>query len=136
MCFQENAHFIVVDLVLEVLEGVKWTLGIDQWTSMMDKPHDTHCKTRQKKERSSADDSPAHRQTCETHKHTHSEEHATTDSHWCENRDEEPGSDPEKKTLSFLSTDSGFEGKNILEKLFSRFSVDTFSTDDVESRYQ
>ena len=27
---QENAHFVVVDLVLEVLEAVKWTLSLSQ----------------------------------------------------------------------------------------------------------
>ncbi|GLD71033.1 uncharacterized protein AKAME5_002417400, partial [Lates japonicus] len=30
---KENAHFIVVDMVLEVLEGVKWTLSCDRRTS-------------------------------------------------------------------------------------------------------
>ncbi|KAM4730658.1 uncharacterized protein rubcnl [Anableps anableps] len=33
---KENAHFVVVDMMLEVLEGVKWTLSFD---SMVDK----HC---------------------------------------------------------------------------------------------
>ncbi|KAM9346917.1 protein associated with UVRAG as autophagy enhancer [Symphorus nematophorus] len=42
---KENAHFVVVDMVLEVLEGVKWTLSFDQWTSTMDTHQHTHCKT-------------------------------------------------------------------------------------------
>eukprot|EP00064_Thunnus_orientalis_P011995 superscaffoldBa00001790_g12028 len=39
---KENAHFIVVDMVLEVLEGAKWTLSFDQWTSVMDTHQHTY----------------------------------------------------------------------------------------------
>lgn len=73
VCVQENSHFIVVDLVLEVLEGVKWTLSSDIHQH-------THCNM------------------C-THRHTQEEE-------------EEEAEHP-PKTLSILSTDSGFEGKII-----------------------
>ncbi|XP_013882943.1 uncharacterized protein KIAA0226-like [Austrofundulus limnaeus] len=93
---KENAHFIVVDLVLEVLEGVKCTLGPDQWTSTVD----SECMMRQ---RSCAE------QDIGSHKHTDT----NTESQSCrENQDEEPesyNSDHQQKTLSFLSTDSGFE---------------------------
>ncbi|XP_037832250.1 protein associated with UVRAG as autophagy enhancer isoform X2 [Kryptolebias marmoratus] len=109
---KENAHFIVVDLVLEVLEGAKCTLGFNHWTSTMDKHQDTHCKMRTKKQRCSAEDTPPHRQACGIHKHMHSDKVTRTHScSWCEN-DGEPASyesDHQKKSLSFLSTDSGFE---------------------------
>uniref|UniRef100_A0A3Q3BFH4 Rubicon like autophagy enhancer n=1 Tax=Kryptolebias marmoratus TaxID=37003 RepID=A0A3Q3BFH4_KRYMA len=118
MCFQENAHFIVVDLVLEVLEGAKCTLGFNHWTSTMDKHQDTHCKMRTKKQRCSAEDTPPHRQACGIHKHMHSDKVTRTHScSWCEN-DGEPASyesDHQKKSLSFLSTDSGFEGTEGVE---------------------
>lgn len=96
-CFQENAHFIVVDLVLEVLEGVKFTLGPDQWTSTVD----SECMMTQ---RSCAE------QNIGTQKH---KDTRTESQSWCENQDEEPESfntDHQRKTLSFLSSDSGFEG--------------------------
>ncbi|KAK9537349.1 hypothetical protein VZT92_004976 [Zoarces viviparus] len=42
---KENAHFIVVDMMLEVLEGVKWTLSSDRWTSTMDTHQHSQCNT-------------------------------------------------------------------------------------------
>uniref|UniRef100_A0A3Q0R888 Rubicon like autophagy enhancer n=1 Tax=Amphilophus citrinellus TaxID=61819 RepID=A0A3Q0R888_AMPCI len=61
-CVQENAHFIVVDMVLEMLESAKWTLSLDQWLSTMDTHHDTHCQMC--RHTSSAQDSSPHKQTC------------------------------------------------------------------------
>lgn len=34
---KENAHFVVVDMVLEVLEGVKWTKSFNRWFSNMNR---------------------------------------------------------------------------------------------------
>lgn len=39
VCVQENAHFVVVDMVLEVLEGVKWNLSADDVRRRPDRGH-------------------------------------------------------------------------------------------------
>ncbi|XP_059198143.1 protein associated with UVRAG as autophagy enhancer [Centropristis striata] len=122
---KENAHFIVVDMMLEVLEGVKWTLSSDQWTSTKD----THCNMCTHRHTSLAQDTPAHEQRCKecTHTHTcsagdpkqgtcktlHKNTHSSyvhTHQHTQDEEEEEAGN-PEHppKTSSILSTDSGFE---------------------------
>lgn len=114
---KENAHFIVVDMVLEVLEGVKWTLSSDGWTSTMEShcdmcthrhthswtegvpPHEQRCKTNR------------HTQTCRPHRNTHSS-NVHTQQHRQDEEEEEAGNDETEhppKTFSVLSTDSGFE---------------------------
>nr|XP_020477223.1 protein RUBCNL-like [Monopterus albus] len=126
---KENAHFVVVDMVLEVLEGVKWTLSFDQWTSSIDMHQHTDCSSMYTHSHpNSAEDSPPHghrhAQNCsagdgkqENNKHkgdetTHSSEDAHT--HQCtqDTEEEEAGSDEaerQMKTFSVLSNDSGFE---------------------------
>ncbi|KAM8856601.1 protein associated with UVRAG as autophagy enhancer isoform 2-T5 [Spinachia spinachia] len=42
---KENAHFVVVDIILEVLEGVKWTLSGDRQTSRTDTRQGSHGNT-------------------------------------------------------------------------------------------
>ncbi|XP_040005276.1 protein associated with UVRAG as autophagy enhancer isoform X2 [Xiphias gladius] len=121
---KENAHFIVVDMVLEVLEGVKWTLGFDQWTSTMDA----------RAYRSSAEDSPTrehHEQGREANGHTQSgadgggsksrrsdktSHRRTRSAYLCTNQhtqEEEAtgndGAERQPKTFSVLCADSGFE---------------------------
>ncbi|MED6289812.1 hypothetical protein CHARACLAT_006800 [Characodon lateralis] len=128
---KENAHFVVVDMMLEVLEGVKWTLSFD---SMMDK----HCSVCTKRQRSSEQPNLTHRQTGQTHKPGQGSNGYSpqllscklrllvdqtkplqTDSHcavspehiWGKDN-EEPETDdsePQTKSPSILSTDSGFE---------------------------
>ena len=140
-CVQENAHFIVVDMVLEVLEGAKWTLSFDQRRSTMDSHHPTHCMMcMQSRTGSQVQESPPHRQTCKTpeeaqgcspgdakqtsYKRRHSDEDMRmphTDTHFSYGYQRTKGKDNEEsgneeakhpsKTLSVLSTDSGFEGK-------------------------
>ncbi|XP_045909030.1 protein associated with UVRAG as autophagy enhancer isoform X1 [Micropterus dolomieu] len=130
---KENAHFIVVDMVLEVLEGVKWTL-----TSTME-THGSMCTCGHT---SSAEDAPPHEhdqryETCEhshtcstddheqhNNKHSHSDDdvktsHTETHSsyvhthqHTQDEEEEDAGNDRaehQPKTFSVLSTDSGFE---------------------------
>uniref|UniRef100_A0A4W6CTF7 Rubicon PI3K-binding domain-containing protein n=1 Tax=Lates calcarifer TaxID=8187 RepID=A0A4W6CTF7_LATCA len=126
---KENAHFIVVDMVLEVLEGVKWTLSCDPRTSTQHTDYNmcTHRHT------NSAEDclTREHKQRCETHRLTqscssrqsrHSEKMSHRNTHssnvhtnrHTEDKEEEEdtGNDEaehQPKTLSVLSTDSGFE---------------------------
>ncbi|XP_062311513.1 protein associated with UVRAG as autophagy enhancer isoform X1 [Osmerus eperlanus] len=45
---QENAHFVVVDLVLEVLEAVKWTLSLSQGSAGSEHTQDRGEKTEPK----------------------------------------------------------------------------------------
>uniref|UniRef100_A0A7N6A4P2 Rubicon Homology domain-containing protein n=1 Tax=Anabas testudineus TaxID=64144 RepID=A0A7N6A4P2_ANATE len=73
-CVQENAHFIVVDMVLEVLEGVKWNLSSDQWTSSSDTHQHTDRRTCTHRHTSSAEDSllHEHKQRCKVCRHTQS----------------------------------------------------------------
>lgn len=40
---QENAHFVVVDMVLEMLEAVKWVVCLQQLKSTH--PHQDRCET-------------------------------------------------------------------------------------------
>lgn len=143
-CVQENAHFIVVDMVLEVLEGVKWTLSFDRWTSMMDTHQHTDCYMCTHRHTNSAEDTAPHEheQRCKACRHnqtcsagdpkqesnTHSDKdvktahgnthysHIHTHQHTQDEEEEEAGNDEaerQPKTFSFLSTDSGFEGKII-----------------------
>ncbi|KAM6978395.1 protein associated with UVRAG as autophagy enhancer [Tautogolabrus adspersus] len=69
---KENTHFIVVDMVLEVLEGAKWTL-------MMDTHQNTHCQT--------CTQQHTHCQAC-TQQHTHCQ--ACTQQHTSSSEDETP----------------------------------------------
>ncbi|XP_072253503.1 protein associated with UVRAG as autophagy enhancer [Leuresthes tenuis] len=134
---KENAHFIVVDMVLEVMEGAKWTLSFDQRTSTMDIHHPTHCMMcMQSRTSSQVQDSPPHRQMCETHeeaqgcstgdakqmsyKRRHSDEDMRmphTDTHFShtQGKDNEESEEAKhsSKTLSVLSTDSGFEDSGL-----------------------
>lgn len=100
-------------MVLEALEGVKWNLSLDQWTST--RQHTAEDSLLQERE------ACRHAQTCGTrdvrqdrNECTHSDEDVNTlhvDTHTPEqlqDRGEEPTHQP--KTFSVLSTDSGFEG--------------------------
>lgn len=142
MCVQENAHFIVVDMVLEVLEGAKWTLSFDQWTSAMDTHQHTYYKmcthghTGSAVEHMQKCKACRHTQHCSTvdakqedeksrhsdgdnetsHRNTYtSKTYAHTHQHNQDKEEEEAGNNEHQpKTFSVLSTDSGFEGKIIL----------------------
>lgn len=135
VCVQENAHFIVVDMVLEMLENAKWTLSLDQWRSTMD----TNCLMCKERHKSSAQESSPQKQTFRLHRHkvkcsrvdprrerykrrhldedmktSHRETHPCVEQQTQDKAEEEAGKDEPKhqmKTLSVLSTDSGFEGK-------------------------
>ncbi|CAG5865362.1 unnamed protein product [Menidia menidia] len=117
---KENAHFIVVDMVLEVLEGAKWTLSSDQWTSVTDPHEHKQCQNRSQAEEGKL--------TCDTHtdaqgsctadttqmtsnKDTH--RHYSCGNQHTQSRDDEESGNEEAahpiKTFSVLSTDSGFE---------------------------
>ncbi|XP_070694137.1 protein associated with UVRAG as autophagy enhancer [Pempheris klunzingeri] len=128
---KENAHFIVVDMVLEVLEGVKWTLSCNRWTSMMCTQQRTHCELcalsvtaedlpphehKQKRKACKCthtcnaadperddDVKSSHRSTCSSYVNTHQ--------HTQHEEEEETGNREaeQPKTFSVLSTDSGFE---------------------------
>ncbi|XP_028447260.1 protein RUBCNL-like isoform X2 [Perca flavescens] len=94
---KENAHFVVVDMVLEVLEAVKWSLSGEGWT---------HCDTCRDRHRSAAEDEQRHTQdNSETsHGNTH---YSGAHTHQRTQDDEEAEHLP--KTFSVLSNDSGFE---------------------------
>ncbi|XP_078118823.1 protein associated with UVRAG as autophagy enhancer isoform X2 [Sander vitreus] len=105
---KENAHFVVVDMVLEVLEAVKWNLSYEGWT---------HCNTCTDRHRSAArsEDEHRHPQICRvgdptqdntetSHGNTHSSGART---HQRTQDEEEAEQLP--KTFSVLSSDSGFE---------------------------
>ncbi|XP_037644952.1 protein associated with UVRAG as autophagy enhancer [Sebastes umbrosus] len=119
---KENAHFIVVDMMLEVLEGVKWTLRSDRQMSTMD----THCSMCTHRHTSSTEDTPPREQRCKTsqardpkqetnktsHRNTHSSYVRTRRRTQDEEEEEDAGKDEaehQRKTFSVLSTDSGFE---------------------------
>ncbi|XP_056245968.1 protein associated with UVRAG as autophagy enhancer isoform X1 [Seriola aureovittata] len=122
---KENAHFIVVDMVLEVLEGVKWTLSSERRTSTTDTRRHTDCNMCTRTCTSSADDSrrTAHRltQSCKqgseiSHRNTHSSHYVHTNQRTQEEEEEEEEEDTgndeaehQPKTLSAISSDSGFE---------------------------
>ncbi|KAF3694401.1 Protein RUBCNL-like [Channa argus] len=106
---KENAHFIVVDMVLEVLEGVKWTLTSQQQTSTDD-------RTCTRRDTTSAD-CPL-QSTQEDNKAGCSGEDVESsrnNTHQCTQdtgEEEEPGKNEIKhqpKSFSVLSNDSGFE---------------------------
>ncbi|XP_029282268.1 protein RUBCNL-like [Cottoperca gobio] len=109
----ENAHFIVVDMMLEVLEAVKWTLTSDGATSTTDTHRHTLCNT------SSVQHGAPHEQRCDTHtsyRKTHSYAHTRRHT-------QEEGAERETpKTFSVLSTDSGFEDCGIDASLTPRDS--------------
>ncbi|KAL6100538.1 rubcnl [Pungitius sinensis] len=95
---KENAHFAVVDMMLEVLEGVKWTLTSDRRTSGTDTRQHSHGSAR-----SLRDAPPQGRlQRREAGRRTRAcsagEEEAE------DHEDEHP-----PKTFSILSSDSGIE---------------------------
>ncbi|XP_041662456.1 protein associated with UVRAG as autophagy enhancer isoform X2 [Cheilinus undulatus] len=126
---QENSHFIVVDLVLEVLEGVKWTLMTETQQQTQGQINSQQHKQQQCKQQ--------HKQhiqtsTCFTvdsavtewlqqshnHKHTnaaeemqttHKNTHSYTLSHKHTQEVKDGQSEHQPKTFSVLSTDSGFE---------------------------
>lgn len=127
VCLQENAHFAMVDMVLEVLEGVKWTLSSEQ---QMDTTNttDTHQHTRTCTYTSWAEDSPIcehkhntlHTQSCKrgtdemSHTNTHSPHYIHTSQHTSDEEEGDTGGEDaehQPKTFSVLSSDSGFEGK-------------------------
>ncbi|XP_029386864.1 protein RUBCNL-like isoform X2 [Echeneis naucrates] len=85
---KENAHFVVVDLVLEVLEAAKWTLSSDR------KRH---------KYTTSAEDSPTH--SCSTAGQC---SRRRTKQHTQDQNDKDEAEHQPKK-FSVLSSDSGFE---------------------------
>ncbi|XP_034549126.1 protein associated with UVRAG as autophagy enhancer [Notolabrus celidotus] len=112
---QENAHFIVVDMVLEILEGVKWTL-------LKDTHKHTHCQSCTQQDTSSAEEEPSQRRNHrsnapEHHEERHSDDDVQTSfTHThssCTREDkEEAGKDEDDhqpKIFSVLSSDSGFE---------------------------
>ncbi|XP_033934605.1 protein associated with UVRAG as autophagy enhancer [Pseudochaenichthys georgianus] len=89
---KENAHFVVVDLMLEVLEGVKWTMDTQQHTH----PHTQHTHSN-----TVPHAHVTHTSYRKTHSaHTHTQDEVETGS-------EEVQHPP--KTFYILSTDSGFE---------------------------
>lgn len=95
---KENVHFIMVDLVLEVLEGAKWTLSVEEMT-------DLRLDMRLKRDWSS-DDVWQHCGDDGEQENEHLQHR--------EPREEEWETDPDEardklKTLSVYSTDSVFE---------------------------
>lgn len=134
LCVQENAHFIVVDMVLEVLEGVKWTLSFNRRTTQQHthckvcthrhtSPTDTQrCNTQQHIHACSAGDPAQVNSVTVSHRNTHS---SYVHTHLCsqdEDEEEDAGNDEaehQPKTFSVLSTDSGFEGKSIYLFIFT-----------------
>ncbi|KAI3356405.1 hypothetical protein L3Q82_017206 [Scortum barcoo] len=119
----ENAHFIVVDMVLEVLEGVKWTLRFDRLT---DTHQHTHCCTcthshtghtpTENDAHSDEDERTSHGNTHYSHEHTHQ--------HTLDEEEEEAEHQP--KTFSVLSTDSGFEDCGVDAAVTQRDSLINF----------
>lgn len=103
---QENAHFTVVDMVLEVLEGVKWTLMMDthKHTSSAgeeasQRHEERNASPEHHKERKSDEDLKA--SITNTHPFCAQDEYDS---------EEVRGEEHQKKTFSVLSSDSGFEG--------------------------
>ncbi|XP_005475326.1 protein RUBCNL-like [Oreochromis niloticus] len=144
---KENAHFIVVDMVLEMLENAKWTLSLDQWRSTMD----TNCLMYKERHKISAQESSPQKQTFRLHRHkvkysrvdprrerykrrhldedmkmSHRETHSCVEQQTQDKEEEEAGKDEPKhqmKTLSVLSTDSGFEDCGVDHTLTQRESL-------------
>ncbi|XP_062287736.1 protein associated with UVRAG as autophagy enhancer [Scomber scombrus] len=139
---KENAHFIVVDMVLEVLEGAKWALSFDRWTSAMDSQQNTCRKMRA--HTGSALELKQRRKACRRSTVNAKQEvnmkHADGDNetsrrnthffksyaHWHnQNKEEEEERKNEHppKTFSVLSTDSGFEDCGVDTMLTQRDSL-------------
>ncbi|XP_034042678.1 protein associated with UVRAG as autophagy enhancer isoform X2 [Thalassophryne amazonica] len=111
---KENAHFVVVDIVLEVLESVKWTLSFERRTPSTHTQQNAQCKLRARRHPQSAVDlqQDEHRwEECCRGANNRYDGHTiiryrdlrkekTPENDVCEHQ---------KKTLSVLSTDSGFE---------------------------
>ncbi|XP_031142709.1 protein associated with UVRAG as autophagy enhancer isoform X2 [Sander lucioperca] len=102
---KENAHFVVVDMVLEVLEAVKWNLSYEGWT---------HCDMCTDRHRSAAEDEQRHVQICslgdptqDNTKTSQTNTHSCAHTHRRTQDEEEAEHLP--KTFSVLSNDSGFE---------------------------
>lgn len=124
---KENAHFIVVDMMLEVLEGVKWTLSSDRWTSKMDtRRQRSRCNVFTRRDASSAEAMPprGHKDRCRAARGTRagraSDPRQETDNtsnthtrHHTRDEEEEEAVNHEAEhppeTFSILSSDSGFE---------------------------
>ncbi|KAM7406759.1 hypothetical protein PAMA_002802 [Pampus argenteus] len=134
---EENAHFIVVHMVLEVLEAAKWTLSFDQWTSKMDTHQHTYYKICMHRHTGSGVEHKQrckacrHKQCCSTmdakqednksrhsdgnnemsHRNTHS---SKTYVHTQQHNEDAGNNEHQLKTFSVLSPDTGFKGKQIL----------------------
>ncbi|XP_014863137.1 PREDICTED: uncharacterized protein LOC106930227 [Poecilia mexicana] len=115
---KENAHFVVVDMMLEVLEGVKWTLSFD---SVMYK----HCVVCSKTQPSSERRNPARthgsnasgwiapqRSSCKRRLLRDDTRPQRTDRRADTQEPQATHNEHQTKSPSILSTDSGFEGKN------------------------
>ncbi|KAF1383027.1 hypothetical protein PFLUV_G00149980 [Perca fluviatilis] len=103
---KENAHFVVVDMVLEVLEAVKWSLSGEGWT---------HCDMCRDRHRSAAEDEQRHVQICSAGDPTqdntetsHGNTHYSC-AHTHQRTQDEEEAEHLPKTFSVLSNDSGFE---------------------------
>uniref|UniRef100_A0A3Q1HRK0 Rubicon like autophagy enhancer n=1 Tax=Acanthochromis polyacanthus TaxID=80966 RepID=A0A3Q1HRK0_9TELE len=131
---KENAHFIVVDMVLEVLEGAKWSLSFGRRTSNTNK----HCDICTQTHKNSAQETIPRRQICKIYRRTRNysvwDAERENNTRRCSDEDaktvkqiqEETGSEETKhpvKTLSVLSTDSGFEDCGVDATLMHRDSV-------------
>ncbi|KAM7406764.1 hypothetical protein PAMA_002807 [Pampus argenteus] len=129
---KENAHFIVVDMVLEVLEAAKWTLSFDQWTSEMDTHQHTYYKICMHRHTGSGVEHKQrckacrHKQCCSTmdakqednksrhsdgnnemsHRNTHS---SKTYVHTQQHNEDAGNNEHQLKTFSVLSPDTGFK---------------------------
>ncbi|XP_070771046.1 protein associated with UVRAG as autophagy enhancer [Enoplosus armatus] len=101
---KENAHFVVVDMVLEVLEGAKWTLSSDGWTPGEREQGQAHpCRRSDESSRAPRGNTPS--------SYEDGEEAGTG----------KAGHQP--KTFSVLSTDSGFEDCGVDATLTPRGSL-------------
>ncbi|XP_023120337.2 protein associated with UVRAG as autophagy enhancer isoform X1 [Amphiprion ocellaris] len=131
---KENAHFIVVDMVLEVLEGAKWSLNFNRRTSNMDK----HCDICTQTHKNSTQETTTRRQIGKIYRRTRNysvwDAERDNNKRPCSDEDakttkqpqEETGSEEMEypgKTLSILSTDSGFEDFGVDATLMHRDSV-------------
>ncbi|KAM9343414.1 protein associated with UVRAG as autophagy enhancer [Pholidichthys leucotaenia] len=118
---KENSHFIVVDMVLEVLESVKWTLRFDQRVSMAD-TRDAHSKICKETQTCPAQDSfyPIHEDTKTLLRDSRS--YYTPQHTQGIDKEEEVDTEAQHQTkaLSVHSTDSGFEDCGIDTSVMQR----------------
>ncbi|XP_034741045.1 protein associated with UVRAG as autophagy enhancer isoform X1 [Etheostoma cragini] len=98
---KENAHFVVVDMVLEVLEAAKWSLNHEG---------QTHCNTCTDRQKSAAEDKHRHTQSCSSGDPAQDNtETSNGNTHTHRRKQDEEEADHLPKTFSVLSSDSGFE---------------------------